>query len=90
MRQSNEIGFKIAELKKQKSYLTDDDETDEIVDATENIIDIIGDAPEIITEFDNAVFEGIIEKIMARSQEEITFILKNGLRLNEKIAKIKR
>jgi hypothetical protein len=90
IRQSNEISAKTVKLKQQKSLLVNDDETDEIIYMTENIIEIIENGAKTLTKFDEALFDSIIEKIIARSQEEITFILRNGLQLKEKIERIKR
>ena len=84
MSQSNEINAKLQTIRTARRQLLDDDD-DITMQKTEELIDILDGSPDAITEFDEDLFESMIEKIIVTAQDTLTFRLINGLELTERI-----
>ena len=54
------------------------------------LLETLESAPEYLPRFDGEIFEELIEKIVAESNESLRFILKNRLELTEKIERTVR
>ena len=59
--------------------------TDEVMDALRKVRQTILDGPEQMDDFDDDLFESLVEKIIAESQTEIRFRLYGGLELRERL-----
>lgn len=79
MQKSRELTSEITELKKQKKYLTGNNECDNIIKLTTRIIRILETA-EAISDFDEGIFKAMIVKVW-NAQNEIIYECINGLKL---------
>jgi hypothetical protein len=85
MQQSNEINGKMSKLKLERQRLMNDDEGDDIIEATQILIETIEEISTLLTDFDAAVFGAIVTKIIAVSRTELRFRLNNGLEITERV-----
>lgn len=83
--QSDELSRKIRDLKAAKGHLLDDDETGDLIDKIEELIEIIERSPDYISQMDGLLFDDMVERIIARDSNTIEFILMGGLRLTERL-----
>ncbi len=85
--QSNELARKLRDLKAAKSRLLEEDETGDLIDKTEELIEIIESGPDFITEMDAPLLDDMVESIIAgdSSCDTIDFILLGGIRLRERL-----
>jgi hypothetical protein len=85
--QSDELNRKIRSLKLAKARLLEDDEAGDLIDKTEELIEIIENGPDHITEMDAVLLDDMVESIIAggSSSDTIDFILPGGLRLTERL-----
>ena len=74
-------GLLQSELKK----LTRSDDEDEALDQIEILTDFFEKREKPMTEFEEPVFEGIVDKIVVIDQHELEFHLIGGLKFKEKI-----
>lgn len=79
MQKNRELTSEIAELKKQKKYLTGNNECDNIIKLTTRIIRIL-EAAEAIADFDEDIFKAMIVKVW-NAKNEIIYECINGLKL---------
>lgn len=79
MQKSRELTSEIAELKKQKKYLSGNNECDNIIKLTTRIIRIL-EASEPLADFDEDIFKAMIVKIW-NDQNEIIYEFINGMKL---------
>ena len=87
--QSNELARQLTAAKQEKERLlaaADDDS----IPKTMELLETLESASEYLPRFDGEIFEELIEKIVAESNESLRFILKNGLELTEKIERTVR
>lgn len=85
MSQTNELNRKIAKLRADKCKLMGSDDDDSSIIDTQNLIEILDNAPDYLSEFEQPIFESMVERIIVISNEQIKFRLINGLELTEKI-----
>lgn len=87
--QSNELAelLRDAKLKKERLLNRDGDMT---IDQTQEIMAILDAGPEFLETFDENLFDGLVDKIIVESNEQIRFRLKNGLELVEPIERTVR
>jgi DNA invertase Pin-like site-specific DNA recombinase len=85
--QSDELNHKVRSLKQAKARLLEDDETGDLIDKTEELIEIIESSPDYIDEMDVVMFDDMVEGIIAgdSNSDTIDFILPGGLRLTERL-----
>ena len=57
----------------------------DLIDKTEELIEIIESGPDYITEMDTVLFNDMVENIISGSKATIDFILSGGLRLTERL-----
>lgn len=86
---SNELSKQLRELKLKKEALLNS-ESDDCIAQTRQLIDVISDAPEFINEFDDELFNELVDKIIVESNTSLIFRLKNGLELRETIERSSR
>jgi hypothetical protein len=87
--QSNEIASQMRELKRKKAQAMDNGD-DKTMVRTSEIIEALESGSESMDEFDEPMFNELVEKIIVDSNEQIRFRLKNGLELTEQIERTKR
>ena len=74
----NVISAKLAQLRRERRRLAENEALDEVMDALRKV-------RQTILDFDDDLFESLVEKIIAESQTEIRFRLYGGLELRERL-----
>lgn len=87
--QSNALTEQLRTSKLEKERLLDTSH-DEAIKATRELIEIIENGPDFLTDFDEELFGELIDKIMVDSNDSLRFRLKNGLELRETIERTVR
>ena len=87
--QANALSEQIRTFKLEKERLQNS-EQDEAIAATKELIESLEDGPDFLDDFDEELFEELIDKITIESNECLRFRLKNGLELAEKIERTVR
>lgn len=83
MEQSTCVKIKIDDLKEQiKDYENPEEIQAEII-KTKQLIELIKTGPNFLEEYSSEVFLSIVEKIVVEPNNELVFILRNGLMLTE-------
>lgn len=88
--QTGEVNRQIRVLKAEKNKLMEQDEDDSTITETRCLISILEDSPELLTEFDETIFDSMVELVVAESSERLKFKLINGLELAETIERTVR
>lgn len=83
--QTTELTAKINKLQTELKKLTRSDNEDETLDQIEILIDFFEKRDNPITEFEESVFESIVEKIVVINQHELEFHMIGGLKFKETI-----
>ena len=83
--QINELNVKISKLQSELKKFTRSDDEDEALDQIEILTDFFEKREKPMTEFEEPVFEGIVDKIVVIDQHELEFHLIGGLKFKEKI-----
>lgn len=87
--QTNMLTEQLRAAKLEKERLLDT-EHDEAITSTKELLEILEDGPDLLTDFDAELFGELIDKIIVDSNESIRFCLKNGLELTEAIERTVR
>lgn len=80
--QSSEIGNRLTELRIERRQKLTEDEDDQLIATLKDLNGIL-DEYEPTVEFDNGLFDEIVESIMVNSSEQLTFKLIGGIALTE-------
>lgn len=80
LEECNKVSGRIAELKKEKKMLTENDDCEKAIKKTEKLISILKTAG-AIGEFDKNIFDKTIERVWIDKDKHITYELINGLKL---------
>lgn len=88
--QTGELSRKIAQLRADKNKLMDSGDEDSMIVNTQNLIELLENAPDYLDEFEPQIFEGMVAKIIVASNSEIRFCLTNSLELAETIERTVR
>ena len=86
---NNKFNEQLRRLKQEKARLLDTD-SDDLVDRTRDLMDVLEDGPDFLDRFDAELFDALVEKIIVDSNERLRFRLKNGLELPEQIERTRR
>ena len=84
--QTSEIGNRLTELRIERRQKLTEDENDQLL-APLNDLNGTLDEYEPTVEFDNGLFDEIVESIMVNSSEQLTFKLIGGIALTEQVPK---
>ena len=84
--QTSEIGNRLTELRIERRQELTEDEDDQLLATLKDLNGIL-DEYEPTVEFDNGLFDEIVESIMVNSSEQLTFKLIGGIALTEQIPK---
>ena len=79
----NAISARLAQLRGERRRLTENEAIDETIDALRKVEQTLLNGPERLDGFDEELFERLVEKIIAESQNRIRFRLYGGLELTE-------
>ena len=79
----NAISARLAQLRGERRRLTENEVIDETMDALRKVEQTLLNGPERLDGFDEELFEHLVEKIIAESQNRIRFRLYGGLELTE-------
>lgn len=87
--QKNELAAQMrqAKLEKERLVSSKDDET---LKETKRILEILENSPDILTEFDDGLFEGLVTSIVIEDNTHLRFQLRNELELQEAIERTVR
>lgn len=80
-----EIDARMTQLRSERRKLLKNDDIQDTIDALRQTADIICDGPDRLEGFDEALFDEIVEKIIAESQTKIRFRLHGGIELTEQL-----
>ncbi|NCC87633.1 MAG: recombinase family protein [Clostridia bacterium] len=83
--QTDELQKKIRKLKSAKLKLLEEQDADDTIDKTEDLIDILESGPDKITEFNEELLNELVAKVIAYDDKNIDFELINGLVLKERL-----
>ena len=81
--QITEINAKIEKLNREVRKIVRCDDEDEMIEQIKEIASIIENGTDLMTEFDDVMFESLIEKIIVKNQTEFEFNLIGGLKFTE-------
>lgn len=84
--QTSEIGNRLTELRIERRQKLTEDEDDQLLATLKDLNGTL-DEYEPTVEFDNGLFDEIVESIMVNSSEQLTFKLIGGIALTEQIPK---
>jgi len=79
------LNAKITELRLKRQHLLHEDDTNERAENIRQVIKTIETGPERLNDFDELLFEALVETITAESQTRIRFKLYGGLELTEQL-----
>ena len=85
LEQTSEISAKINKLQSELKKITRSDDEDETIEELEMLIEYFEKQENPINEFEESVFEFLIEKIAVINQTELEFQIIGGLKFKEKI-----
>ena len=85
----NKLNEQLRRWKQEKTRLLDTD-SDDMIDRTREIMDVLTDGPDFLDQFDAELFDALVEKIIVESNARLRFRLKNGLELTEQIERTQR
>ena len=83
--QDTEINARIEKLSRELRKIVRCDDEDEMIEQIKEIASIIENGTDLMTEFDDVMFESLIEKIIVKNQTEFEFNLYGGLKFTERI-----
>ena len=83
--QTDGLNRKIRSLKLTKARLLTEQESNGVLDKTEELVEIIESGPESISDMDAALLHELVETITAYDTQSIDFTLINGLVLTERL-----
>ena len=83
--QTDELNKKIRKLKGIKSRLLEEQDADDTLEKTEDLIEILENGPEYISTLKAELLNGMVAKIIAHNNKTIAFELINGLVLKERL-----
>lgn len=81
--QVTEINARIEKLSRELRKIVRCDDEDEMIERIKEIASIIENGTDLMTEFDDVMFESLIEKIIVKNQTEFEFNLIGGLKFTE-------
>lgn len=83
--QITEINARIEKLSRELRKIVQSDDEDEMIEHIKEIASIIENGTDLMTGFDDVMFESLVDKIVVKNREEFEFNLVGGLKFKEKI-----
>lgn len=84
------IDASLTQLRADRRRLLKNDDVQDTIDALRQTADIIRDGPERLEDFDEVLFDELVEKIVAESKTCIRFRLHGGIELREQLREVGR
>ena len=85
LEQIAELNSKINKLSREQHKIVRSDGEDDMIDQIKDIASIIENGMELMTEFNEIMFESLVEKIIVINQNELEFHLYGGLKFTERL-----
>ena len=85
LEQIAELNSKINKLGREQHKIVRFDDEDDMIDQIKDIASIIENGMELMTEFNEIMFESLVEKIIVINQNELEFHLYGGLKFTERL-----
>ena len=85
--QVTEINARIEKLSRELRKIVRSDE-DEMIEQIKEIASIIENGTDLMTGFDDVMFESLVDKIVVKNREEFEFNLIGGLKFTERISNV--
>ena len=86
---SNAIAEQLCKAKQEKNRIMET-AGDETLQQTQEMMEVLSAGPDFIDAFDGDLFDSLVDRIVVEDADNISFQMKNGLRLRETIERIKR
>ena len=83
--QTDELNRKIRALKVAKVRILEEQESDTLLDKTEDLVEVMESGPDHIGGMEETLFGDMVEKIIAHDTQMVDFVLMNGLVLTERL-----
>jgi len=83
LEQTAELNSKIEKLNRELQKISRCDYEDDVIEKIKDVASIIESGTELMTEFDEILFESLVEKIVVKNQKELEFQLYGGLKFKE-------
>ena len=85
LEQTAEINSRINKLSREQRKIVRSDDEDDMIEQIKDIASIIENGMDLMTEFDEVLFESLIEKIIVKDQITLEFHLYGGLKFTERL-----
>jgi hypothetical protein len=85
-----DLEAKLAELRRERRRLLKNEDLEEVMEAVRQTAEIVHSAPERLDDFDEALFDDLVEKMIVESQTCIRFRLYGGIELAGKLREVDR
>jgi len=85
MEQTAVLKKRLTELRSRRSKLLSENEDESTIEGLRILKETLSEYPSAIISFDQIIFYAIVDKMLAGNDGMVTFILKGGLKLKEKI-----
>ena len=86
---SNAIAEQLRKAKQEKNRIMETS-GDDMVQQTQELMDVLATGPDFIEAFDKDLFDALVDRIIVEDAEHISFQMKNGLRLREQVERMRR
>ena len=83
--QTDELNRKLRALKVAKARILEEQESDGLLEKTEDLVEVLESGPDRISGMEEALFGELVENIIAHDTQTLDFILMNGLVLTERL-----
>ncbi len=83
--QTDRLRKRLAELRSRRSKLLQDSEEERVIEDIRQIQDILLDYPPAIIDFNPNIFDALIDKVYAEDDGSLSFALKGGIKLKERV-----
>lgn len=85
LEQTAELNSKINKFSREQRKIVRSDDEDDMIEQIKDIASIIENGMDLMTEFDEVLFESLIEKIIVKDQITLEFHLYGGLKFTERL-----
>ena len=85
LEQTAEINSRINKLSREQRKIVRSDDEDDMIEQIKDIASIIENGMDLMTEFDELMFENLVEKIIVKDQITLEFYLYGSLKFTERL-----
>ena len=83
--QTDELNRKLCALKVAKARILEEQESDGLLEKTEDLVEVLENGPDRISGMEEVLFGEMVENIIAHDTLTVDFVLMNGLVLTERL-----